>query len=75
MKKIKNKMLARKFCSCIKAVRNTVKVRGKRKPSATDKESAAIGICVRSVLNKRGKTLKKFQCAKPMSLVTQRIKL
>ncbi len=76
MKKTRNKMLARKFCSCIKAVRKTIKLRGKRNPSASykNKESAAIGVCVRSVLHKRGKTVKRFQCAKPTTLITQKMK-
>lgn len=46
--------LANKFCRCIKKVRKTVK--------ANNKESAAIGICVKSVIQTRGKTLRKFKC-------------
>jgi hypothetical protein len=41
----------RRFCSCIKKVRKTRK-----------NESRAIPICVHSVLQKRGRTLKKFHC-------------
>jgi hypothetical protein len=78
-------MLAQKLCSCIKSVRSklktrskskTIKVKGKRIPSTSykNKESAAIGICVRSVLHSRGKTVKRFQCAKPMRLVTQKLR-
>ena len=56
----KSKLLTT-FCHCIKKVRDTVKLRIK---SARTKESAAIGICVKSVLQRRGKTLKRFSCRK-----------
>jgi hypothetical protein len=46
----------KRFCSCIKKVRRTVKSRTK------GKEQAAIAICVKSVLKSKGKTLKKFSC-------------
>lgn len=62
--------LAKKFCSCIKSVRKTIKVRGKDKSNAA-KEKAAIAICVNSVLKKKGKTLKKFTCLKKAALQTQ----
>ena len=45
------------FCSCIKKVRNTIKTMNK-----SAKEKGAIGICVKSVLQTRGKTLYKFSC-------------
>jgi hypothetical protein len=45
----------KRFCSCIKQVRKTLKSR---------KESGAIAICVKSVLQKHGRTLKKFSCKK-----------
>ena len=48
---MKQKELLRKFCHCIKLVTKKVK-----------KESYAIAICVKSVLQSRGKTLKKFSC-------------
>lgn len=51
--------LAKTFCRCIKKVKRTVKVRNGSKP-----EQAAIGICVKSVLGTRGKTLQKFSCTK-----------
>ena len=60
------KKLAGKFCRCIKALRKTVKARGLAK-----KESAAIAICVRSVLGTRGRTLRKFRCNKKTVLETQ----
>ena len=47
-----------RFCKCIKKVRRTFK----------NKESAAIPICVKSVLHSKGKTIKKFKC-KPKPLV------
>jgi len=62
--------LATKFCSCIKQVRRTVKARG-RNQSRRAKESAAIGICVKSVLGKRRRTLKRFTCEKKPKLITQ----
>ena len=51
-----------RFCRCIKRVRNTVKLRKGRGPEA--REKAAIAICVKSVLQGRGRTLKKFSCRK-----------
>jgi hypothetical protein len=64
------KMLAGKFCRCIKKVRRTVKARG-TKQGKTQKESAAIAICVRSVLGTRGRTLRKFKCGTKPRLQTQ----
>jgi hypothetical protein len=57
-----NKLL-KKLCSCIKQVRKTIKLRPRLK-QIKGKESAAIGICVKSVLQTRGRTLKKFSCKK-----------
>ena len=56
------KYLLRKLCHCIKKVRDTVKLR--TKSTTRTKESAAIGICVKSVLQRRGKTIKRFSCKK-----------
>ena len=55
-----------RFCRCVKAVRKTVKLRsGSGKQKGKDaKEKAAIAICVKSVLQSRGRTLKKFSCRK-----------
>jgi hypothetical protein len=47
---------ANTFCKCIKKVRKTIK------PIKGNKESAAIAICVKSVLQTKGKTLRKFKC-------------
>jgi hypothetical protein len=63
-------MLAGKLCRCIKQVRRTVKARGTKKQTAKAKESAAIAICVRSVLGTRGRTLKRFRCKKGGPYVT-----
>jgi hypothetical protein len=64
--------LASKFCRCIKYVRKTVHMRGKNQ-SRRAKESAAIGICTKSVIQKRGRTLKRFKCTPKPSLQTQHI--
>ena len=59
----------RRFCRCIKKVRSTIKsTRG-------TPESAAIAVCVKSVLQKHGRTLKKFRCkGKNARVITQRRK-
>ena len=67
----KNK-LAADFCRCIKKVRNTIKLRPGVKNTPAAKEAAAIGVCVKSVLQTKGKTLKRFQCGKKMKLTTQK---
>ncbi len=76
-KKHSRNTLSDKFCRCIKAVRTTVRLRksaakGTKKAANTAKESAAIAICVRSVLGARGKTLSKFSC-KDKKLVTKKL--
>jgi hypothetical protein len=48
-------------------VRKTVKAR-----RGSTKEAAAIAICVKSMLQSRGKTLKRFSCKKGMKLITQK---
>jgi hypothetical protein len=62
------KMLASKFCGCIKSVRKTVKVRGNKKA----KEGVAIAICTKSVLGSRGRTLRKFRCGTRPVVQTQK---
>ena len=62
--------LAAKFCRCIKQVRKTVKLSNKK----TTRESAAIGICVKGVLQTRGRTLKRFTCKNKKYLLTQKLK-
>ena len=62
----KTRGLAKTFCKCIKSVRKTLKSR--------TKEQGAIAVCVKSVLQTRGKTIKKFTCGKKPRLVTQKRK-
>lgn len=66
----KNK-LAQDFCSCIKQVRKSVQLRPGQPKTAAAKEAAAIGICVKSVLQTRGKTLKRFSCGEIPMIKTQ----
>jgi hypothetical protein len=68
------KSLAKEFCRCIKKVRKTVKVRPGQNKTIKGKEKAAIGICVKSVIQTRGKTLKKFKCTPKPYLKTQKYK-
>jgi hypothetical protein len=65
--------LGKKLCRCIKKVRKTVKLRRGQNKSVKSKEKAAIGICVKSVLQTRGKTLKRFKCKSSPYLLTQKI--
>ena len=67
----KNK-LASDFCRCIKKVRKTIKLRPGVKNTSAAREAAAIGVCVKSVLQTRGKTLKRFRCGKKLQLTTQK---
>jgi hypothetical protein len=64
--------LAADFCRCIKKVRKTIKLRRGVKKTSAAKEAAAIGVCVNSVLQTKGKTLKKFGCGKKATLKTQK---
>ena len=64
--------LAKSLCHCIKKVRKTVKVRKGQNKSQKGREKAAIGICVKSVLQSRGKTLKQFKCTPKPYLLTQK---
>lgn len=48
-----------------------MKLRKGQKATRRAKEGAAIGICVTSVLQTRGKTLKKFRCGKKPYLKIQ----
>jgi hypothetical protein len=52
-----------RFCKCIKKVRKTIK-----------NEKGPIAICVKSVLQKNGRTLKRFTCGRNGRVVTQRAK-
>lgn len=61
---------ADRFCKCIKSVKESVKLRsGQRGEDA--RERAAIAICVKSILQRKGRTLKKFNCRKGAKLQTQ----
>jgi hypothetical protein len=62
---MKKRSLAYRLCHCIKSVRKGR--RGTRK----QKEQAAIAICVKSVLQSRGKTIKRFKCSPRPHLQTQ----
>jgi len=68
------KGLPQKFCKCIKSVRKSIRVRN-GKQTASAKESAAIGVCVKSVLQTRGFTLKRFTCGKRPTLKTQKLSI
>ena len=60
-----------RFCKCINSVKKTLKLRkGQRGDDA--REKAAIAICVKSVLQTKGRTLKKFSCRKGAKLITQK---
>ncbi len=69
------------FCSCIKKVAKSIPTRRVKKydrrkarhtPTQVLKEQAAIAICNKTVLRKRGKTLKRFTCKKGPILETQK---
>ena len=70
--------LGKELCRCIKKVRKTVKLRRRQnksiKSKGKGKETAAIGICVKSVLQTRGKTLRRFKCRPKPYLLTQKYK-
>ena len=66
--------LAKDLCHCIKKVRKTVRVRRGQNKSLKGREKAAIGICVKSVIQTRGKTLKRFKCGKKPYLLTQKFR-
>ncbi len=61
----KSNKLIDKFCRCIKAVKNTVRLRKNpgRSGRSSAAESAAFGICTKSVLQTRKKTLFKARCS------------
>jgi len=57
----------KKFCKCIKSVRKTLKAR-----KGSTKEQGAIAVCVKSVLQKHGRTLKKFKCGRKARVQTRK---
>ena len=62
---------ALRFCRCIKSVKKTLKLRKGQRGDAA-REKAAIAICVKSVLQTKGRTLKKFSCRKAAKIITQK---
>jgi hypothetical protein len=58
--------IGKRFCSCIKKVRKTIKARDK-----STKEQGAIAVCVKSVLQTKKKTLFKFSCKNGPKVKTQ----
>ena len=65
--------LGKELCSCIKKVRKTVKVRPGQNKTKKGREKAAIGICIKSVLHSKCKTIKRFKCSPKPYLLTQKI--
>lgn len=63
---------ADRFCRCIKSVSKTLKLRKGSGRGDKARENAAIAICVKSVLQTKGRTLKKFSCRKGPKVITQR---
>ena len=63
----KTSKLFKDFCKCIKSVRSYIK------PIRGTKEQAAIAVCVKSVLQSKGVTLRKFNCKKKQ-LTTRRLR-
>ena len=59
--------MSSKFDKCVKSVRKTVKAR-----KGSNKESAAIGICTKSVLQTRGRTMKRYRKGR---LTTQKLRV
>lgn len=55
---------ANKFCGCIKKVRKTVRLRPGAGRGPQARESAAIAICTKSILQRKGRTLRKVRCGK-----------
>ena len=70
-----SKKLTKDFCRCIKKVRSYIKPRDSQgiRDSQGSVESAAIAVCIKSVLQTKGKTLRKFSCRKG-KLFTQKKK-
>jgi len=68
--------LTKNFCHCVRKVRQTIKLRGAQPKTRQAKESAAIAICTKSVLQTRGLTMRKVRCGpsgpKKQRLFTQK---
>lgn len=64
-------MMTKNFCHCIKKVQKSIRLR----KGNSNKLSAAIATCTKSVLQRRGVTLKKVNCnSRPHMLSVQRKK-
>jgi hypothetical protein len=64
-------LMTKNFCHCIKKVRKSIRLR----KGNSNKLSAAIATCTKSVLQTKGVTLKKVNCnSKPHLLSVQRKK-
>ena len=73
----KGKTQAEEFCSCIKKVKKSLKNQNRKNKifkNLNDYEQGGIAICVKSMLQSKGRTLKKFHCKKPPKLKTQTMK-
>ena len=73
----KSKTQAEEFCSCIKKVKKSLKNQNRKNKifkNLNDYEQGGIAICVKSMLQSKGRTLKKFHCKKPPMLKTQTMK-
>lgn len=67
--------LSKRFCKCIKKVRKTIRMRPSQSCRGNDaKEQAAIAVCVKSVLQTKGKTLRRFKCGRKPRIQTQKLK-
>jgi hypothetical protein len=67
--------LSKRFCKCIKKVRKTIRLRPSQQRRGNDaKEQAAIAVCVKSVLQTKGKTLRRFKCGHKPRIHTQKLK-
>jgi hypothetical protein len=67
--------LSKRFCKCIKKVRKTIRLRPSQSRRGNDaKEQAAIAVCVKSVLQTKGKTLRRFKCGRKPRIQTQKLK-
>jgi hypothetical protein len=68
--------LTKNFCHCVKKVRKTIKLRRGSPRTKQEKESAAIAVCTKSVLQSRGLTMRKVRCGpsgpKKARLLTQK---
>jgi hypothetical protein len=67
--------LSKRFCKCIKKVRKTIRLRPSQRRGGNEaKEQAAIAVCVKSVLQTKGKTLRRFKCGRKPRIQTQKMK-